>query len=336
MKVLVITAMWPTAENPAFGSFVAAQVKHLEQEGIDIEVLVLAGRLRKLIYPKGVFELQRRLRGRKIDLIHAHFGYVGWVARTQWKLPVIVTFHGDDALGTINARGSTTMFSRTTAAICRRLGPITSAIIVQSDQMKCRFRCRNVHVIPHEVDLDVFRPTDRTAARHALGLAEDKKYVLFAADPKIPVKRFPLARKVVDELRIHDPSIELLIACREPQPRLALYMSACDALVFPSFQEGSPNVVKQAMACNLPIVATDVGDVRGIISGTVGCHIASPTVDDFTTKLGEILRTPLRTAGREHVQHFAGPVIARRVIRVYEDTLLRRATVTGLRHDLIG
>jgi hypothetical protein len=73
---------------------------------------VLKGRNRKLIYPKGVFQLRRHLKG--ISLVHAHYAYVGAVARTQWKVPVVLTYHGDDALGTVTERGTTEEITRDT------------------------------------------------------------------------------------------------------------------------------------------------------------------------------------------------------------------------------
>src|SRR4051794_26998241 len=93
IKVLVITAMWPTTQNPAFGSFVRSQVQALQDAGVDVEILLLEGRIRKLIYPKGVLELRRCLANSSIDLVHAHYGYVGIVARTQRKVPLVVTYH---------------------------------------------------------------------------------------------------------------------------------------------------------------------------------------------------------------------------------------------------
>jgi glycosyltransferase involved in cell wall biosynthesis len=158
-----------------------------------------------------------------------------------------------------------------------------------------------------------------------LGLNPEKKYLLFAANPEIAVKRFPLAKAAADYVASRDPSVELLVVYRETQDRLGLYMSASDALIFPSFQEGSPNVVKQAMACNLPIAATDVGDVREIIGDTDGCFVCDPTVGDFADKVSEILRRRQRTDGRRKVRHLDSPHVARRIVQVYEDTLKRRA-----------
>ena len=334
MNVLIVTAMWPTPENPAFGSFIRSQALQLRQAGVRVEVLVLQGAPRKLIYAKGVWDLRKRLRDKSIDLVHAHYGYVGWVARTQWKVPVVATFHGDDAQGTVGPDGKLTAFSRLTSACCRKLGPLLDAVIVQTDPMARLFRRSNVHVIPHEVDLDLFQPMSRNQARSLLGLNHDKKYILFAANPETPVKRFSLAKAAVERVRQLDPAAELLVVYKEKQTRLALYMNACNVLVFPSFQEGSPNIVKQAMACNLPIVATDVGDVRDVIGGTAGCSICPPTAEDFAQALGKLLRSPIRTRGREQVCRFAGPLVASRVMAVYENTLRKRADLLAARAQM--
>jgi len=323
MKVLVTTAIWPTEEDPAFGSFVRSQALALERAGIEVKLLILRGRFRKLIYPKGIFLLRKRLAAEEIDLVHAHYGYVGMVARTQFKVPLVVTYHGDDLLGTINEHGKTTPLSKVAAAAGRVLGKVADAVIVQSRQMAEQFKSDNVHIIPHEVDLGVFRPEERNRAMAMLELDPRKKYLLFAANPQIPVKRFPLAKQVAERLQRRDPAVELLVVYKEPQSKLALYMSACDALVFPSYQEGSPNIVKQAMACGLPVVATDVGDVREIIGSTPGCYVCSPTVDDFVVSLERVLDARPRTNGREQIRHLDGPNTARRVISVYEQTLKR-------------
>jgi teichuronic acid biosynthesis glycosyltransferase TuaC len=321
MKVLITSAMYPTSENPAFGSFIRTQVESLRQAGVEIELLVLEGRPRKLIYPKGIIQLRKRLANGSIDLVHAHYSYVGMVARTQWKAPVVVTYHGDDLLGTINARGKQTHFSKLVVAAGQRLAQLADAVIVQSQEMANKVKRPDVYIIPHEVEFEVFQPVDRDRARKILGLHPRKNYLLFAANPEIPVKRFPLAKAVTEYLNSQDPSIELLVIYKETQDRLALYMNACDALVFPSYQEGSPNIVKQAMACNLPIVATDVGDVRQVIGNTKGCYICNPDVTEFATRLNEILKLGERTQGRQNIHHFDCLTVSGKILQVYEETL---------------
>ncbi|MDH3599485.1 MAG: glycosyltransferase [Candidatus Tectomicrobia bacterium] len=323
MKVLIATAMYPTPENPAYGSFIRTQVQSLEQIGVEIELLVFAARPHQLMYPKGIIQLRRRLASNRIDLVHAHFSYVGMAARTQWQAPVVVTYHGDDLLGTVgNMKGAHTRCSRLIVAAGQILGQYADAAIVQTQEMAAKLKSEeNVYIIPHEVDFELFRPINREDARRVLGLQPGKKYLLFAADPRTPVKNFPLARAIADHLSQQEPDLELLVVYKETQDCLALYMNACDALVFPSFQEGSPNVVKQAMACNLPIVATDVGDVQEVIGATPGCYVCKPDITAFAARLKDILQHRPRTCGREHIRHFDHHTVARKVLHVYEQTL---------------
>jgi hypothetical protein len=131
MRVLIVTAMYPTPENPAWGSFVRTQVESLRQAGVDVEVLVFDGRPRKLAYLKGLWRLHRRLAQDSFDLVHAHYGYVGMVARTQWAVPLVVTYHGDDLMGTVGPDGKLTGLSRLTMAASQSLGRIADAVIVQ-------------------------------------------------------------------------------------------------------------------------------------------------------------------------------------------------------------
>ncbi|HEY4816493.1 MAG TPA: glycosyltransferase [Candidatus Acidoferrum sp.] len=321
MKVLIVTAIYPTADNPAFGSYVRTQAESLKKAGVDIEMLILKDRHRKLIYPKAIFQLQRRLAGSSIDLVHAHYGLVGMVARTQWKVPVVITYHGSDLLGWINSRGERERLGTLIAGAGRLLARSVDAAIVQSDEMACKLKKSNVYVIPHEVDFKVFQPTERQQARTVLGLKPGKKYLLFAANPKVGVKRFPLAKAVADCVTAQDPSVELLVVSKETQQRLALYMSASDALIFPSYQEGSPNIVKQAMACNLPIVSSDVGDVRQLIGSTKDCYVCDSNVPEFTARIVEILAHRRRTDGRKHIACLESSAVAHRVIEVYQDVL---------------
>lgn len=324
MRVLVVTAIYPSPERPALGTFVHTQVQSLRRAGLDVDVFVLNGRNRKLMYPLGVPRLRGRLAERPADVVHAHYSYAGAVAVTQRRAPVVLTYHGDDLLGTKDAHGRTLAWSRGVAAGGRALSEIVDGVIVQTEQMARRLRRRDVHILPHEVDLDLFRPIDRDVARRRLGLSPTRRYVLFGARPEIPVKNFPLARDAVAVLQRDDPEVELMVCANEPQPRFALYMSACDVLAFPSWQEGSPNVVKQAMACNLPIVATDVGDVRSVIGATAGCHVVGFDREAFAAGLRDELARRRRTDGRRAVAALSSQRVAAQVSAVYEDVVRRR------------
>jgi teichuronic acid biosynthesis glycosyltransferase TuaC len=321
MKILIATPIYPTAENPVRGTFVRTQVEYLKRAGVEVELLIVGERSRKFKYLKAALELHRRLANKSIDLIHAHYSFAGMIARTQWKVPIVVSYCGDDLLGTINPRGRQALFGRLAVIAGRALSNHVDGVIVKSHGMTNKLTRQDVHVIPNEIDMELFHPLNREQARKVLGLDPRKKYLLFAANPDIPVKRFPLAKAVAEHLSRRDPAIELLVVYKEPQDRLPLFMNACDALLFTSYQEGSPNVVKQAMACNLPIVSTDVGDVRDIIRSASGCHVCKPDVQEFARYLSKILWHRERTNGRERVGHLAGPAVAQRIIAVYEQVL---------------
>jgi glycosyltransferase involved in cell wall biosynthesis len=313
--------MWPHEGNPANGAFVSAQAESLQKAGVELTVLALTGRRRKLAYARGIFQLRQALCGNAVDIIHAHYSYAGLVARTQWSVPVVVTFHGDDLLGTVGPNGSLTRMSKINVALSKALARVVDGAIVVNSEMVRRLGRVSSHIIPCEVDLQMYRPVDKNEARRQLGLSAGRKYLLFAANPRIPVKHFSLAEAVARELAREDPEVELLTVFREPQSRLCLYLNACDALVFPSHQEGSPTMIKQAMACNLPIAATDVGDVRQVIGSTQDCYICEPSVDAFAAALRRILQSGRRTTGRDTVAHLDGPVIARKLIEVYKSVV---------------
>ena len=197
-------------------------------------------------------------------------------------------------------------------------------MIVQNDEMARRLRRNDVHAIPHEVDLSLFTPVHRDKARAELGLDPQRRYLLFAAPPYKPNKNFPLAQAAVEIVRNRYPDVELVVVHRDPQPRLALYMSACDVLVFPSRVEGSPNIIKQAMACNLPIVASRAGDIPQLIARTEGCHVAGFDAQEFATLLSAELDQRRRTDGRRAMAHLAPERVAARLGSVYEQTLRER------------
>jgi teichuronic acid biosynthesis glycosyltransferase TuaC len=332
MKVLVATAMYPTEDRPFFGTFVRTQVESLRKIGVDAEPFVLAGRSRKMMYAQAVPALRRRLERGDVDVVHAHYSYVGAVARMQRRVPVVLTFHGDDLLGTVGADGETASWSRAVARAGKLLASQVDAVIVQTAQMAHILRSvPNVHVLPHEVDLELFAVTPRSEARAQLGLDPDRPYLLFAASPDVAVKRFPLARDAVELVRSAGAEAELLVVHREPQDRLALYMNACDALVFTSFQEGSPNVIKQAMACNLPIVSTDVGDVAEVIAGTDGCVVVEPTPGAVAAGLEQVLARGGRTNGRAEVSHLSCEAVASRLAVLYDEVVGRDASRRMLR-----
>ncbi|HEU5315046.1 MAG TPA: glycosyltransferase, partial [Chloroflexota bacterium] len=172
-------------------------------------------------------------------------------------------------------------------------------------------------VIPCGVDLEAFSPVPRDAARARLGLPADKRLVLWAGEYWRPEKRFELVKEAIARAQLVLPDAELVLLAGKPHADVPLYMSACDALILASAAEGSPMVVKEAMACNLPVVSVPVGDVADVIAGTPGCVLAEPNPDALAAGVVDVLRSPRRTDGRTRIQHLTQQSVARRVLDVY-------------------
>jgi teichuronic acid biosynthesis glycosyltransferase TuaC len=331
-RVLVVTAMYPTPGNPHSGTFVKGQIDSLESLGVRTDMLHLTGRSPEK-YARGLPRVFRAADPSRFDLIHGHYGYCGIVARAQWRLPVVVTFHGDDLLGTPDASGRPTLTSRLAVLSSLVLARAVDGIIVQSPEM---FRILPAglrvptEIIPCGIDFSMFRPISRSEARLRLGLDSDRKYAVFAADPAIPRKAFAIAEAAVRQLAARGTTVELLPVYGKPQAAIVDYMNAADVLVLPSMWEGSPMVIKEAMACGVPIVAADVGDVRAVIGKTAGCTVAERTPDGFARGILAALDVPGgRTTGRDDIAHLSLPAIAARVRNLYAAVLDRHSRPAG-------
>src|SRR5581483_11077004 len=182
---------------------------------------------------------------------------------------------------------------------------------------------RDYHIIPSGLDFDLFRPCPQPDARLRLGLKPGFRYILFAASPANPIKRYGLAQAAVD--RLHPRYRAKLIVATGVEPTLMPdYMSACDVLLLTSLHEGSPNVVKEALACNLPVVSTDVGDVSERIKSVEGCVLCeSDDPQVLAAGLGAVLDRSQRIAGRPAVDELDEVLLTRKVIAVYERALSR-------------
>ena len=316
-RVLAVTNMWPNEADPSFGSFVQDQLESLRPLGVDYDVLFVNGRESRWNYLTGIGEVQRRLRARRYDLIHAHFGLSGWVARFQLRAPLVITFHGDDVLGRPAADGHITPTGRFFQASSFMLAPLASAVIVQNRQMRQALRLESAAIIPCGIDLQLFHPMDRDAACRTARLDPRKKYVLFPYNPQEPRKRFDLIEAAVAKAREQLPQLEILQVCRKPHSQVPLYMNASDVLVMASMIEGSPLSVREAMATNLPVVSVDVGDAVDLISEGDGNYIVPRQPDAMAAKIVAVCNRGERSRGRERLEPYSMPATAKRIMDVY-------------------
>src|SRR5947208_8820247 len=177
-RVLVVTNLWPYEGDPSYGCFVQAQMESLRPLGVEYDVLFINGRESRWNYARAVPELWRRLRRNDYDLIHAHMGLAGCVARCQWRLPVVVSFLGNDVLGKFNRKGRISLLGRLFQLLSFVLARLVRAVIVKTEQMKQMLGHKSDRVIPNGVDLNLFRLMVRDKSRSALGLDPTKKIVV--------------------------------------------------------------------------------------------------------------------------------------------------------------
>jgi teichuronic acid biosynthesis glycosyltransferase TuaC len=323
-RVLMVTGVYPTEKLPHKGTFIKSQVDSLSAVGVEIEVLHPRPGPILLRYPLTMMGVFLKALSGHFDIVHGHYGQWCLFARMQWATPVVASFLGDDLLGTVTTNGSYSTMSRLVVRMSHWLCRRVDAVIVKSEAMKKAASGGNVFVIPNGVDFDLFRPTPRAEARAALGWDHGHYYVLFGNDPKIPVKNFPLAQAAIECLRSRGIPAELVVATGLPQTTLVQYINASNALILSSVAEGSPNVVKETMACNVPVVSTEVGDVSQVIGRTKGCRVCPHDPVALATALEQALRHSEPTTGRADIMHLDRSVVAKQVIAVYEQVISKK------------
>jgi teichuronic acid biosynthesis glycosyltransferase TuaC len=260
------------------------------------------------------------------DLVHVMYGGVmaDVVTRTVGDRPVLVAFCGSDLLGARATRGVARWSERYGMLASARAARRAAGITVKSRNLFDALPSgvdERTWIVPDGVDLARFRPLDRRECRKALGLEADATHVLFPAAPHRPEKRYALAAAAVGRL----DGVELQTLGGVRHDDVPLWINAADAVLLTSLYEGSPNVVKEALACNVPLVSVDVGDVRERIEGVDGCFIAPAEPEALAAKLGQAARRR-RTEGRERAQEVSLERINARLLDIYDAITSRPST----------
>lgn len=313
MKVLFVCS----GNSKAFDitPFIKEQGESLKEEGIEVDYYPVVGK-GLLGYVKAGFRLRKLLKDRSYDLIHAHFTYSGWTAviGAGRKIPVVLSLMGTDANGEYKANGKPAFSSRLSALLTWLIQPFVKAIISKSPNIESSvYLKQKSFIIPNGVNLQKFKP------QHS-SVPGSKAKVLFLGNKTKPVKNFPLVQAAMERLKGMD--VELLCPYPVAHDDIPRYLNEADVLAFSSFNEGSPNVIKEAMACNCPIVCTDVGDVKWVIGQTAGCYIASFDPQDFAEKLQlaiQFSKEHGRTNGRQQIIDLGldAETVAKRIMAVY-------------------
>ena len=253
MKILILCSK----NSGRIAPFITDQVEALQKAGVVCEYFTVEGKGVKG-YLRNFIPMMRKIREFQPDIIHAHYGLSGLLANLQRKVPVVTTYHGSDINNPKVLRYS-------------KVSIILSAwnIFVSDKNIQLAGVKGKISLIPGGVDTDIFRPVDRKPVSEKPGFRESDHIVLFAGAFDNPVKNPELAKEAVDKV----PDARLMEMKGYSRMQVAELMNAADVCLMTSHTEGSPQFIKEAMACNCPIVSVNVGDVKEVLEGVNGCLI---------------------------------------------------------------
>lgn len=322
MKVLFVSS---GNNNADFSSLALSQANSLKELKADIEMYHIKGKGLKG-YFKNIAPLRRQIKSTNYDIIHAHYGLSGLVAllaKTRGE-KIVISFMGNDLLGDHAINGKSTFLGDILVSINQFVVRYFDHIIVKSAEMARKISSVKKTVIPNGVNMSLFIPMEKQTGLQKTGWDPDFRHLFFLSDPVRPEKNFRLTEIAFRELKTEKVLLHYLKDI--PHKNLVHYYNASDACILTSYHEGSPNVIKEAMACNCPVISTDVGDVKEVFGNTEGCYISSFDPSDVTEKIRLALDYTLhkgRTNGRDRIIELGldSETIARKILTVYHKVL---------------
>jgi teichuronic acid biosynthesis glycosyltransferase TuaC len=326
VRALVVSNMLPDAAHPERGRFVRDQVAALRAlEGVEVDLHEFAPGPRALAH--AFYELRRRFaiaapatpgargaRGRahsgaraRYDVVHAHFGLTAWPALAVPARVRALTVHGSDV-----CHPRTRLATAAVLPTIDLLGAASAALVRELPGRRAR---ASAHVLPCGVDVARFRPLPRAQVRAQLGLDRDLPYVLFAADPARTEKRHDLALELA-----HALGVRLLTLGGVAPEQVPLWVNAANAVLVPSEREGFGLAVLEALACDVPVLATPVGVHREALEGIAGTLCAPFELDLWRGVAEPHVRDPdPRIAGRGSADRYSALAMAARVAAAWTD-----------------
>lgn len=333
MKILAVTNMYPSPERPASGVFIEQQIKGLLSRGMDVRVMFVNRRKQGAsIYFRIAEMLEHELADFTPDLVHIMYGGVmaDRVTRHRGLPPSVVTFHGSDLLGE-NRSGLKRKLVSHYGVLCSRKAAhrANGIIVVARHLLKAldqQMPPAKVQVIPCGIDLARFQPLDQRHCRERLGWRSDRFHVLFATSEGDPVKRPELARAAVGLLDAKHGQVKFHVLSGTPNSEVPYWLNAADALLLTSKHEGSPTIVKEALACGLPVVSVDVGDVAERIEGIDGCYLAEAEPTALAARLELVFERRRRLDCREKLRQLSCESIAAKLENFYQEIIAAAAS----------
>ncbi|MCD4664658.1 MAG: glycosyltransferase family 4 protein [Bacteroidales bacterium] len=292
---------------------IKAQADSLIKQGIEVDFYPIIGKGYQG-YLKNIFPLKKYLKINKFDIVHTHYSLSSYVASLAGAKPMVVSLMGSDVMSKGWAKILIRIFNSFFWESC----------IVKSSDMKKSLGIENTYIIPNGVNFKLHQPSDQNKALKELGWNLRKKHIIFAANLIREEKNYQLAEKAFQLLNKEDVNLHFLQ--NVPHEKIPVYFAASSITLLTSLWEGSPNVVKEAMACNCPIVATDVGDVQWLFGNEPGHFITGFEPEDVAEKIKMALEFSEkygRTNGRKRIMELGldAETVANKIIDIYKKAI---------------
>lgn len=278
--------------------------------GVNIEFYDLIGK-GVIGYLSNILKLRKYIKTFNPNVLHAHYSFSGFITSLTFAhIPIVVSLMGSDV-----------RLSGKLMKLFLKIFMLSwKSTIVKSEEMYLKLGCKRVHIVPNGVDFNLFYPMITNKAQDKLNWNKQKKHILFASDPKRPEKNYALAESALNILKNEIKDFEIHFLLNIPMDEMVYYYNASDLLLLTSNYEGSPNVIKEAMACNCPIVTTNVGDVTKIIGNTKNTYITSNNEFEISQKIIEVLFSNQRSNGRINIEKNNSDHIAQKLMKIYKST----------------
>jgi len=306
--------------SPWMGIFVDRQIASLKRAGVRISIFDIGISHSPVHILSKWLELRREIRKVAPDLVHGQYGTIVGILAAFAGKPTVISYCGSDLL----LGSSVSLLRQLFGILLSNIAALRAdGLICKSEQLRQAlwWRKSQAVVIPNGIDFNLFVPGQQGEARKKLGWNLANPIAIINAGDDAKRKGIDLAQAAMKFVRTHLPNAELIVISNVDPARMPLFYQAADVALCCSMAEGSPNMVKEALACNLPVVSTPVGDVSERLAGVYPSCIASRDPMEFGEAIVNILRTGQRSNGRERVIHLSLDQAASQILTIYRSVL---------------
>ena len=328
MNILFVSS--GNSESFDISPIIKSQGESLRDAGFNVDYFTITEK-RVLGYLKNARRLRKCMKDKHYDIIHTHYTLSGWTAVLAFpKQPIVLSLMGTDAYGEYVGVNRKNIFKSYLTLLTYFIQPFVDTIVSKSKTIECYvYKKKRSYVLPNGVPLEKIKCYDK-GYKDELNLIEDSRHVLFLGNRSNKRKNYKLLKEAFDKINI--PNVKLITPYPITHEQVIKYLNSVDVLVVPSLQEGSPNLIKEAMACNCPVVATNVGDVEWLFGNEPGYYIADFDPHDMADKIKQAINYSEhrgRTNGRGRIVELGldTRTVANKLINIYQMTL--NGTATG-------